>query len=119
MAKKVRQRLEEDEAYRHFEFPVFDELKFLAHEFEQTSATVLAFLFAIGLGVLSLGITLAKLPSLIAVAISLVVIGFTPWIVRRVRSEASQYTRGEWAGLVLLELFGWLGFWFLLTDLIH
>ncbi|HZY91815.1 MAG TPA: hypothetical protein VFG07_03445 [Thermoplasmata archaeon] len=119
MAKKVRQKLEEDEAARHFEFPTFDEPKFLAHEFEQTSATLLAFGFALGLGALSFAITWVNLPSLIAVAASIVIIVFTPWLVRRIRASAASYTRGEWAGLLLLEIFGWLGFWFLLTNLIR
>ena len=119
MAKKVRQKLDEDDPYHHFEFPVFDELKFLAHECEQTGATLVAFLLALVLGAASLGITLVHLPSLLAVVVGLVVVGFTPWIVRRLRAGSDGYTRGEWAGLMLLELFGWLGFWFLLTDLIH
>ena len=119
MAKKVRQKLEEDEAARHFEFPVFDEPKYLKHEFEQTSATLIAFALAVGLGALAFLVTWAGLPALLAAAISLVFIIFTPWLVRRIRAAASEYTRGEWAGLILLEIFGWLGFWFLLTDLIH
>ena len=119
MAKKVRQKLEEAEAARHFEFPTFDEPKFLRHEFEQTSATILAFLFSLGLGVLSFVVTKATLSGLLAAALALVVVGFTPWLVRRIRSSASDYTRGEWAGLLLLEIFGWLGFWFLLSDLVR
>ncbi|HYK93609.1 MAG TPA: hypothetical protein VEY07_06165 [Thermoplasmata archaeon] len=117
MAKKVRQKLEEDEAARHFEFPPFDEPKFLRHEFEQTGATIIAFGFALALGILSFAVTWAALPVLLAVAVSLVIIVFTPWLVRRLRQAAADYTRGEWAGLLLLEIFGWLGFWFLLTDL--
>ncbi len=119
MAKKVRQKLEEAEQARAFEFPVFDEPKFLTHEFEQTSATLLAFGFALGLGLLSYLVTWLALPALLAAAVSLVVVVFTPWMVQRIRPSASQYTRGEWAGLLLLEIFGWLGFWFLFTDVFH
>jgi Flp pilus assembly protein TadB len=119
VAKKVRQKPEESDPARHFEFPTFDELKFLRHEFEQTSATLVAFVFALGLGALAFLITWAALPALLAAALSLVLIAFSPWLIRRIRASATDYTRGEWAGLVLIEIFGWLGFWFLLTDLVH
>ncbi len=119
MAKKVRQKLEEADQARAFEFPTFDEPKFLSHEFEQTMATLLVFGFSLGLGALSFLVTWSALPGLVAAAISLMIVVFTPWIVQRIRPLASQYTRGEWAGLLLLEIFGWLGFWFLLTDVFH
>ncbi len=119
MAKKVRAKLEEEEQARAFEFPQFDEPKFLRHEFEQTFATLIAFGFALGLGALSFLVSWAALPGLLAAAIALVVVVFSPWLIQRVRREAASYTRGEWAGLVLLEVFGWLGFWFLFTDLWH
>ena len=43
----------------------------------------------------------------------------SPILIQRLRPKASEYTRGEWAGLILLEFFGWVGFWFLLSDVLH
>lgn len=126
MAKKAVRKMEEDDEYRNFEFPVFDEAKFLRHEFEQTYATLLAFLFAIVIAAISLGIATATAPALgtttaglAAFAAGLVVLVATPYLVQRLRPSSTEYTRGEWAALLLLEIFGWLGVWFLLTDLVH
>lgn len=46
-----------------------------------------------------------------------VVIG-SPFLIRRLRAAAATYTKGDWAGLILVELFGWLGIWFVLTDVV-
>lgn len=119
MAKKAVRRLEEDDEYRNFEFPEFDEGKFLRHEFEQTYATLLAFVFAIAIGFASFAVTRTALGALAGFAIGLVLIVATPYLVQRLRPSSSEYTRGEWAALLLLEIFGWLGVWFLATDLFH
>lgn len=119
MAKKVIRKLEEDDEYRNFEFPVFDEAKFLRHEFEQTYATVLAFAFAIVVALASFGVSLTPVGALAGFGVGLVLIVATPYLVQRLRPSSSEYTRGEWAALLLLEIFGWLGVWFLLTDLLH
>ncbi|MCI4336113.1 MAG: hypothetical protein L3K17_02820 [Thermoplasmata archaeon] len=119
MAKKVLKKLEEDDEYRHFEFPPFDEAKFLAHEFEQTSATVIAFLLAIVLGVVSYLVTRTPLGALGGLGAAVVLIVTTPWIVQRLRPQSTEYTKGEWAALLLMEIFGWMGIWFLLSDLVR
>lgn len=126
MAKKAVRKMEEDDEYRNFEFPVFDEGKFLSHEFEQTYATVLAFLLAIVIAVVSVAVASVSAAALgtttaglAAFAVGLVLLVSTPYVVQRLRPSSSEYTRGEWAALLLLEIFGWLGVWFLLTDLVH
>ncbi|HTT34330.1 MAG TPA: hypothetical protein VLX64_05530 [Thermoplasmata archaeon] len=119
MAKKARQRLAEAEADASFEFPEFDEPTFLRHEFEQTWATVLAFLLAVADGILSY--LLGRIVPLLVVpaAVGIAWLGLSPFLIQRLRPTSDQYTRGEWAGLLLLEFFGWVGFWFLLSDVLH
>jgi hypothetical protein len=119
VAKKAKRRLEEDEQYRSFEFPTFDEPKFIHHEFEQTVATVIAFGFAVGLGAFSFAVGGTVLTALVALVVSVAVIVFTPWLFQRIRPLAAEYTKGEWAGILMMEIFGWLGIWFLLTDVFH
>ena len=114
MAKKVRPK-SEDEA-DGFEFPSFDETKFVHHEFEQTFATVTV--FALGLAYAAISFLLGRLniTFVLPLVAGLAGVVFSPSIVQRLRPLAAEYTRGEWAGLILLELFAWLGIWFLLTD---
>jgi len=123
VAKKARKRLEEEAEANSFEFPVFDERAFISHEFEQTVATGFAVAFAVLLAVISFGLdrvlrsaSQAALEGAVPALVSLALIIASPFLLRRLRTAASTYTRGDWASLILLELFGWLGFWFLLTD---
>ena len=125
MAKKARKRLEE-EAASAFEFPEFDELAFIRHEFEQTYAMFFAVIVAIALGVASFAVDRAlagysqpALQGLVPPAFSIAVIAFSPILLQRIRPAASEYTRGDWAGLIVLEIFLWLGLWFLLADVFH
>ncbi|MCI4353762.1 MAG: hypothetical protein L3K06_00160 [Thermoplasmata archaeon] len=125
MAKKARKRLEE-EAASAFEFPEFDELAFIRHEFEQTYAMFYAVIVAVALGFASFGIDRAlsghsqpTLQGLLPPALAIGVIAFSPFLLQRLRASASEYTRGDWAGLIVLEIFLWLGLWFLLADVFH
>jgi hypothetical protein len=118
VAKKARRKAEE-EAENAFSFPEFDERKFLRHEYEQTTTTALAIGLAVLLGFVSWAIDRAGLPLVIPVVVSVAVIVFSPYLFLRVRETASEYTKGDWAGLILTETFGWLGVWFLLLDVLH
>jgi len=33
------------------------------------------------------------------------------------RTKSAIYTKGDWAGLIALEFFGWLALWFVLLNL--
>ncbi len=48
----------------------------------------------------------------------LAVVIASPFLIRRLRASAGDYTKGDWAALILVEVFGWLGFWFVLSDVI-
>jgi Flp pilus assembly protein TadB len=115
MAKKVRRKAVEEHRAA-FEFPEFDERAFLSHEFEQTVAVTVAILVAIGLGVLSWALVFAGIPWFVPVALSLAIVILVPILLPRFRSQARQYTKGEWAGLLMTAIFGWLGFWFLFLN---
>ncbi|HEV8049274.1 MAG TPA: hypothetical protein VGP88_01640 [Thermoplasmata archaeon] len=118
MAKKARRKAEEEEA-NEFTFPEFDERGFLRHEYEQTFAMGLALVIAISLGVISWAIDSSGLPVVIPVIVAIAAIVFSPFLFLRVRESAGDYTKGDWAGLILMEAFGWLGIWFLLLDLVR
>jgi|SRR5580658_8167001 hypothetical protein len=119
MAKKGKRKLDEAGEIKPFEFPEFDERKFLHHEFEQTFATAIAISLALVLGVASWAMDRANLPLIVPVVASIAVVVFSPYLFQRVRDLASDYTKGDWAGLILTETFGWLGIWFLLIDILH
>ena len=115
MAKKVRQKREEEAP--KFEFPVFDEVGFVTKEFELTAALLLASLFAILLGILGWVLTAEGVNGFIPLFLGVVVIVLSPYLIRRLRTRSSLFTKGDWAGLLALELFGWLALWFVLTNI--
>ena len=120
MAKKVRTRPEETEEYR-FEFPVFDERAFIAHELEMTYGMLIAVVCAVFAGAFSAVVAWAggtTLPVAVAAIVGLAVIVASPFVIRALRAAAREYTRGDWAGLIALQFFGWLGIWFLIGELI-
>ena len=116
MAKKAKRKLEEDEEYASFRFPDFDEVKFIAHEFEQSIAIGIAFALAGVIGVLSYLIDRTSLPLVVPVVAGIALILFSPFLIQRLRPLSGDYTKGDWAGLILTEFFGWLGIWFLLLN---
>ncbi|MFI5418553.1 MAG: hypothetical protein ACHQ2Y_06635 [Candidatus Lutacidiplasmatales archaeon] len=120
MAKKAKRKLEADEEVRSFTFPEFDVPKFLRHEFEQSAATALAILFALVSGVASFGVDRASLPSVLSsvlpVAIGVALLVAAPFIILKIRSQSGEYTKGDWAGIIVTQLFAWLGIWFLLLN---
>jgi len=116
MAKKARRKVEEA-AEPPFEFPTFDSHAFLDHEFEMTVATTIALFVAVLLGLLSWALGVVSAPWFVPVLVSLVAIAAMPVLLPRLREQAAAYTKGDWAGLFLMEIFGWLGFWFLFANL--
>jgi len=116
MAKKVRKKLEEEQAPA-FEFPEFDEIAFADKEFEMTYALLLVALLTIALGILTWALTVAGLLWYVVFPLGVVILVLSPFIVRFLRSKSSIYTKGDWAGLLALEFFGWLALWFVLLNL--
>lgn len=117
MAKKVRKskKLEEEEA-ASFEFPVFDEFAFVSKEFEMMAAVTLASLIAVLLGILGWALTAGGMYTAIPWALGLLGIVASPFLIRRLRTRSALYTKGDWAALIALELFGWLAIWFVLLN---
>jgi hypothetical protein len=118
VAKKVRRKPDEDDAERAFQFPEFDERKFLDHEYEQTRATIVAFLYTVLVALVSFGLDRVGLPLFLAPAAGLALIVASPWVIRQFRTGRSEFTKGDWAALILMELFGWLGIWFVLGNVL-
>jgi hypothetical protein len=96
-------------------------VKFVAHEVEQTTATGVALVIALSLAALSFLCDkfLGSVPFGLFVPVVLGVAGIvaSPLLLQRLRPASTEYTKGDWASLILLEVFGWLGIWFVLTDL--
>lgn len=124
MAKKKKL---EDEDAPGFEFPEFDERAFVEHESEQTIATALALGIAIALSIVSFAIDafagramvggtdpLVFVPPVLGVAVVIA----SPFLIGRLRPASSEYTKGDWASLILIEIFGWIGIWFVLTAVV-
>ena len=116
MAKKARRKLEEEEA-QAFEFPPFDEGAFAKKEFELGTGLLLAGLFTVLIGVLCWALTIVGLPSLVPFGIGLAIIAASPLVIGRIRSMSTLFTKGDWAGLIAMEFFGFLALWFLLLNL--
>jgi hypothetical protein len=117
MAKKARKKREE-EAEPAFEFPEFDEGSFVWKEFELDTATLLAGVFTLVLGVASAGITLVGLPWFVSFLVGFAGIILALLAIQRIRSTSHAYTKGDWAQLFMLEFFGWLALWFVLVNLL-
>jgi hypothetical protein len=116
MAKKVRRKPEDVQAPA-FEFPVFDEVAFLTKEYELTYAAALTGGFTVLVGILSWALSVVGLLWYYVFPLGILLIALIPFLVRRLRPRSSTYTKGDWAGLVALEFFGWLALWFVLQNL--
>ncbi len=118
MAKKVRNRPEATEEQK-FEFPVFDEKSFIRHELELTTGAILAIGWAVLAGGISAIVSLANSASNLylagAILVGLVLLIASAFVFPRVDRGFAKYTKGEWASVFLLEIFGWLGFWLLMA----
>jgi hypothetical protein len=117
MAKKARKKMEE--AAPAFAFPEFDEAGFVWKELELSSATLLAGVFALALGIVSWGLTISGIPweAPVVLGIGGAVGGL--FAIQRLRESSHAYTKGDWAGLFILEFFGWAALWFVLVNLSH
>ena len=116
MAKKARRKLEEEEE-EAFEFPPFDEEGFATKEFELGGGLLVVGIITLGVGLLSWALSLAGLTVWVPLGIGIVVVAASPFILQRVRTRSDLYTKGDWAGLLAMEFFGWFALWFLLLNL--
>jgi hypothetical protein len=116
MAKKARKKLEED-AEPAFEFPTFDEAGFVWKEYELAAATVYAAVFALVIGLATWALSAAGVNGFIPLALGLAGIVGSVFAIQWLRPTSRTYTKGDWAGLIALEFFGWLALWFVLLNL--
>ena len=117
MAKKARRKLEEEEASA-FEFPTFDETTFATKEFELGTGLLVVGLITVGIGVFSWVLSAMGLSVWVPLGLGILVIASSPFVIQRTRVRSSLYTKGDWAGLIAMEFFGWFALWFLLLNLI-
>jgi len=115
MAKKAKRKLEEEEEAA-FEFPVFDDVAFVKKEFALTTALTIAGLWAVIVGLLVWAIAAASAPWYASFGFGILLTAATPVLIGRLR-PTSQFTKGDWLGLIFLVFFGFLAIWLLLVDL--
>ncbi len=115
MAKKVRRKLEEEEAAA-FEFPVFDEVAFMRKEFDLGMGLALAGMLALVAGFASWALTVSGVPWWGPFLLGLLIVALTPVVIGRIRPSTHIYTKGDWAGLIALVFFAWLAVWFVLVN---
>ena len=116
MAKKARRKLDEEAEEKAFDFPVFDEVAFATKEFELTSAVVIASAVAVLLGAFAWGCTTVGLPWYVPFPLAFLLVLLSPMLVGRMRTGSTVFTKGDWAGLIALEFFGFLAVWFVLVN---
>jgi hypothetical protein len=117
MAKKARRKLEEEEEAA-FEFPVFDEESFVSKELELGGGLLVVGMITLGIGLLSWALSLVGMSVWVPLGIGILILVASPFVIQRVRARSDLYTKGDWAGLLAMEFFGWLALWFLLLDLV-
>ncbi len=124
MAKKAKKKIEEDDEYKAFSFPEFDVRGFIHHELEQTSATGIAVILALAVAIASWVLTsygegagLTTSFAVISALLGLAGAVSLPFLIRFVREKAEEYRMGDWASLIAIYVFLWLGVWSLLLNL--
>jgi hypothetical protein len=125
LAKKVKKKEDDGEDYKTFHFPEFDVVSFIRYELEQTFATFIAVTLAVLVAVLSWRMTVyGGVTGSMAVDLSLLalLVGFgcavgLPFLVKAVREKASEYRKGDWAALIAVYFFMWLGLWSLFLNI--
>ncbi len=116
MAKKARRKLDEEAEEKAFDFPVFDEVAFAQKEFLLTWGVTFTSVLALVLGAFAWFCTGIGLAWYIPFPIGLIVVFLSPWILGRLLAGSTLFTKGDWAGLIALEFFGFLAVWFVLVN---
>ncbi len=116
MAKKVRRKPDEEAEENAFDFPVFDEAGFARKEFQLTTAVALGSAIAVLLGVFSWFCTSSHLPWYVPFPLSFAVVLLSAWFLGRIIPGSTLFTKGDWAGVIALEFFGFVAVWFVLVN---
>jgi hypothetical protein len=116
VAKKARRRQDEEAEEKAFDFPVFDEAAFAAKEFQLTGAVAIASGLALLLGVFCWFCTSVHVAWYVPFPISFLAVALSPAYLGRILSGSTLFTKGDWAGLLALEFFGFLAVWFVLVN---
>jgi hypothetical protein len=116
VAKKVRRKPDEEAEEKAFDFPVFDERAFASKEFLLTGAVTLAGVIAVLVGAFAWLCTSIALPWYVPFPIAFAIVAASPVFLGRVLRGSSVFTKGDWAGLLFLEFFGFLAVWFVLVN---
>jgi hypothetical protein len=118
MAKKVRRKPDEEAEEKAFDFPVFDEAAFAEKEFRMTGAVALGSAVAVLLGLFAWFCTAQQLGWYVPFPIAFAVVLLSPWPLGRALRGSATFTKGDWAGVLATEFFGFLAVWFVLVNVL-
>jgi hypothetical protein len=116
VAKKARRRLDEQAEENAFDFPVFDEAAFAAKEFQLTGAVISSGGLALVLGAFAWFCTSLGLGWYVPFPLAFLIVLLSPWFLGKLLRSSTLFTKGDWAGLLALEFFGFLAVWFVLVN---
>jgi hypothetical protein len=116
LAKKTRRKADEAAEEKAFDFPVFDEAAFAQKEFLLTWAVTFSSVIALTLGAFSWLCTSADLEWYVPFPIAFLVVIISPWLLGRLLPGSTLFTKGDWAGILALEFFGFVAVWFVLVN---
>jgi hypothetical protein len=116
LAKKRRQKIEKREDY-DFKFPEFDEHQYISLELNKAKASLVAFLFAIVMVILTYQFYLVTHPD----ARGPVVLGFfavfaLPFIIRWAKVDISDFDWKNWLGSGAVYVMSWLAIFILVLN---
>jgi hypothetical protein len=116
LAKKRRQKVEKREDY-DFKFPEFDEHQYISLELNKAKASLVAFIFAIVMVILTYQFYLVTHPD----ARGPVVLGFfavfaLPFIIRWAKVDISEFDWKNWVGSGAVYVMSWLAIFILVLN---
>ena len=95
--------------------PPFDEVEFMKKEITSAKASVVSILYAIGVALVSYGITLARLP-IVAFFAGFGLIFLLYYLMPFTGIDTAKFKRRDWVGHGSIVFFSWLAFWILLLN---
>lgn len=114
MAKK-RKAKEERKEEPEFEFPEFDEVKFMSHEIRDTKANFIAFGFAM-LMVLASYLVGRYISFAVAFIIGLFGMAALKFVFDGIKLDLEEFGKKEWLGVIAVYFFSWLAIWILISN---
>jgi len=116
LAKKRRQKAEKKEEY-DFDIPEFDEYKFISLELNKAKISLVAFIYAIIMVIITFQLYTITYPDARApVVLGLLAVAGIPFITKFVKVDISEFDWKNWVGSGAVYVFSWLAIFILLCN---